>query len=178
MDHPFYVSWGLLPEPVYPYRGPLSTSGIEDLRDGPFRDDRAAYRIEIGNEGWNFVIGGDPTITTVDFINGQNISQTNPDKEALYGVNLVERLNNIITRQFRLGFVIEQEPETRNCVELSPDQVDNLKLPRPQVKYDLSTYTRRGVLAAKQAADAIFARLGATQYHQAARQGRPCRIRN
>ena len=41
------------------YRGPLSTAGIEDLRDGPFRRERGAFRIEIGNEGWNFSRSGE-----------------------------------------------------------------------------------------------------------------------
>ena len=59
MDHPYYVAWGQLPmngEQLWPYRGPLITSGIGDLCDGEFRDKRAAFRVDIGNEGWNFVI--------------------------------------------------------------------------------------------------------------------------
>jgi choline dehydrogenase-like flavoprotein len=50
MDHPAQLSWALAPEPVWPYRGPLSTSGIENLRDGAFRKDRPAFRIELGNQ--------------------------------------------------------------------------------------------------------------------------------
>src|SRR5262249_43870620 len=72
MDHPYYVAWGLTPTPVYPYRGPLITSGIGDLCDGPFRAKRGAFRVDIGNEGWNFVVGGDPNVTTLDFVNGLN----------------------------------------------------------------------------------------------------------
>src|SRR5262245_6237896 len=47
MDHPYYVVWALMPpdRPVFPYRGPLSTSGIEDLRDGKFRRERGAFRV-------------------------------------------------------------------------------------------------------------------------------------
>ncbi|MFI5021624.1 MAG: GMC family oxidoreductase [Alphaproteobacteria bacterium] len=164
MDHPYFVVWGLLPKPVYPYRGPLSTAGIEELRDGPFRAHRGAYRLEIGNEGWNFVIGGDPNITTVDFINGLDGSQTNPNKEAMFGAKLVAKLNDTITRQFRLGFLIEQAPEEKNRVELSGNQFDNLGLPRPQISYDLADYTKAGVAAAKEMADKIFERLGAKPY--------------
>lgn len=171
MDHPFYVPWALLPEdnPVFPYRGPLSTSGIEDFRDGDLRATRAAYRIEIGNEGWNFAIGGDPAITTVDFVNGHNISGANEKSEALFGAELVKRLNSVITRQIRLGFLIEQEPDERNCVGISTDPLhtDHLKLPRPEITYDLSEYTKAGLLAAKKTADAIFARLGAKQLTKA-----------
>lgn len=166
MDHPFYVAWALLPEaadPVFPYRGPLSTSGIEDLRDGDFRKTRAAYRIEIGNEGWNFALGGDPAITTVDFVNGHNISGANSNSEALFGAELVRRLNGVITRQIRLGFLIEQEPEERNCVGIATGHKDHLNLPRPEITYDLSEYTKAGLLAAKKMADEVFRRLGATQ---------------
>jgi len=38
-----------------------------------------------------------------------------------------------------------------------------LKLPRPEISYDLSEYTTAGLLAAKKTADAIFAKLGAKQ---------------
>jgi hypothetical protein len=38
MDHPLILTWGLTAEPVWGFRGPLSTSGLEMFRDGPFRD--------------------------------------------------------------------------------------------------------------------------------------------
>jgi glucose dehydrogenase len=164
MDHPMYVPWGLLPESKYPYRGPLSTSGIEDLRDGDFRRERAAFRIEIGNEGWNFAVGGDPNITTVDLVNGLNNSLINPNYEALFGDWLVSRLRDVLTRQFRLGFLVEQEPDEKNRVTLSEKQKDGLGLPRPEVSYSLSDYTIRGLAAAKRTADAIFGQLNAVRY--------------
>ena len=58
MDHPVQLSWALAGEPVWPYRGPISTSGIENLRDGSERRDRAALRIQISNDGWNWPTGG------------------------------------------------------------------------------------------------------------------------
>ncbi|MBN9023861.1 MAG: GMC family oxidoreductase, partial [Rhizobiales bacterium] len=57
MDHPTQLSWALANDALYPYRGPLSTSGIENLRDGAFRKDRGAFRIEIGNDGWSWPTG-------------------------------------------------------------------------------------------------------------------------
>src|SRR5262245_64285103 len=86
MDHPYYVAWGLLPKEskaLYPYRGPLITSGIEDLCDGPFRNERGAFRVDIGNEGWNFVVaggapGGGPDATHNDFVHGVARSRPNP----------------------------------------------------------------------------------------------------
>ena len=58
MDHPQFLTWGLLPVPVFPYRGPLVTSAIGDLCDGPFRAQRAAFRISLGNEAWSATVGG------------------------------------------------------------------------------------------------------------------------
>src|SRR5262249_34907368 len=104
MDHPYYVAWGLTPTPVYSYRGALITSGIGDLCDGPFRNKRGAFRVDIGNEGWNFVVGGDPNVTTLDFVNGLNRSKANGGQEALFGKKLVETLNDKFTHQFRVGF--------------------------------------------------------------------------
>lgn len=167
MDHPLYLAWALLPQPAFGYRGPLSTSGIESLRDGQFRSQQAAFRIEIGNEGWNFAIG-DPDTSTVDFINALNMSGLNtggPGKtpQALFGQQLIAALNTNLTRQFRLGFLVEQSPETTNYVSLST-QTDHLGLPRPEIHYDLSTYTKNGMVAAKQTADALFAKLNAPQF--------------
>jgi choline dehydrogenase-like flavoprotein len=180
MDHPYYVPWGLLPEtatPVWPYRGPLSTSGIESARDGEFRSRQAAFRVDIGNEGWNFVVGGmggDPSVTTADFINGTNVSGANDrgpggKPEVLFGRELVKRLNSILTRQVRLGFLVEQTPDESNRVtvpdpaSVKPAECDHLGLPRPHIHYDLSDYTKRGLAAAKVAGDQILQALGATQ---------------
>src|SRR5690606_15937077 len=99
-------------------------------------------------------------------------SQLNPpppgsdQPPALWGPELVQALNNGLSRQFRLGFLVEQSPDETNYVSLSKTQFDHLGLPRPEIVYDLSPYTRAGVAAAKQAADQIFAMMGATQYAQ------------
>jgi glucose dehydrogenase len=163
MDHPLYLAWALMPKPVWGYRGPLSTAGIEICRDGNFRSDRGAFRIEIGNEGWNFPIG-DPDTTTIDFVNGINFSNLNPGKKALFGADLVAAINDNLSRQFRLGFLIEQSPDDTNTVTLSDQFKDHLGLWRPQINYDLSDYTKQGLAAAKATATAIFASLGAKEF--------------
>lgn len=171
MDHPMYLAWAMAKEPVYGYRGPLSTAGIENLRDGAFRSKHAAYRIEIGNEGWNFPIG-DPYTTTLDLILGTNASQLNPGATPLWGSGLVTRLNAALTGQFRLGFLLEQTPDAEktggsHCsVTLSATWVDRLGLPRPHIRYDLSDYTKMGFVSARRTATAIFAAMGATEFTQ------------
>ena len=163
MDHPLYLAWALAPKPVWGYRGPLSTAGIEICRDGQFRRDRGAFRIEIGNEGWNFAIG-DPDTTTVDFVNGLNFSDLNPDKKPLFGPDLVTALNTNLSRQFRLGFLVEQSPDDTNTVTVSDQFKDHLGLPRPQINYNLSDYTKQGLAAAKETASAIFQSMGAKEF--------------
>jgi len=158
MDHPFYLKWGLAPRPVFPYRGPLSTAGLDGLRDGQFRRDRSAFRIEIGNDGWNLG-ASDPTSTLLDFIEGNNKSKTNESRESLFGGNLVTRLNDIYTRQCRIGFELEQIPSETNRVTLSNSK-DALGIPRPKITYSLSDYEKRALGAADRLTSALFAKLG------------------
>jgi glucose dehydrogenase len=165
MDHVLLLTWALMPEgqPVFPYRGPLSTAGIECLRNGDFRRTRSAFRIEIGNEGWNFA-AGDPYTTVNDFITGTNISQLNPKHERLGGLALVNKLNDLMTRQFRLVFLMDQAPDPENRITLHPTLKDGLGLPRPQIAYGLDEYTLNGFRAAREVSLAIYERLGATDY--------------
>jgi glucose dehydrogenase len=180
MDHPYYVAWALLPmtaKPVFPYRGPLITSGIGDLCDGAFRARRAAFRVDIGNEGWNFVVAGtqfgaDPHVTAIDFVNAMNssglnskeFSQLDKDNAALFGVDLAHKLNDIITRQFRIGFLVEQDPDPNNRVTLSSEFTDGLGLPRPEISYNISDYTRQGIVASYRMRKLIFDKMGATDF--------------
>jgi glucose dehydrogenase len=179
MDHPYYVAWALMPagKPVFPYRGPLITSGIGDLCDGPFRAKRAGFRVDIGNEGWNFVVAGaqfgaDPHVTTVDFVNGMNSSgintkefnQLGKDNAALFGADLANKLNDLVTRQFRIGFLVEQPPDPNNRVTLSTEYTDALGLPRPEITYSISDYTKQGIVAAYRLRKLIFDKMGATDF--------------
>ncbi len=178
MDHPYYLAWGQLPltgaHQLWPYRGPLITSGIEDLRDGAFRGERGAFRMDIGNEGWNFVmagiVGSDPHTTAIDFVNGVNRSlfkQPPRDAVGVFGPALTKALNDNITRQFRIGFLIEQRPNAHNRVMLS-EHTDGLGLPRPQIAYNISPYEKQGIVAAYQLKELIFRRMGATDYTRVA----------
>jgi glucose dehydrogenase len=164
MDHPLFLRWGLTKDPTYPYRGPLATAGIESLRDGPFRRNRAAFRVEFGNEGWNFA-AADPENTVFDFVDGTNNNLTNPTCEKLFGTQLLQKLNAVFTRQFRFGFLIEQSPEDSNTVTLS-DLKDDLGIPRPKIHYNLSDYTKRGFVAAQKMTDQVFAAAGVTAFEK------------
>jgi choline dehydrogenase-like flavoprotein len=133
------------------------------MRDGAFRSQHAAFRIEIGNEGWNFPIG-DPSTTTLDFVVGTNNSQLNPSGDPLFGSALTTAVNSALTSQFRLGFLMEQTPDDDCKVGLSPTFKDSLGLPRPQIHYNFSDYTKMGFVSARKVATAIYDAMDATEF--------------
>ena len=165
MDHPCYLIWGLFPkgQNSFPYRGPISTAGIETLRDGPFRSNRSAWRMEIGNEGWNWP-ANDPYTTGLDWIYGTNASQLNPGKKIVGSTSYVQNLNDLLTRQFRSAFLVEQDAEPNNRIQLSTTYKDNLGIPRPSITYQLSEYVMRGFVRAKEAGSRYIQLLGGTEY--------------
>ncbi|WP_417603245.1 GMC family oxidoreductase [Primorskyibacter flagellatus] len=150
MDHPSKLSWAETPEPVWPYRGPLSTSGIENLRDGEFRKDYAAFRIELGNDGHAWPTGA-PQSTADDLA-----------KSGLRGAELDAAIKDATSRQVRLASLVEQSPDAENRVTLDPEKRDANGMPLPRINYDYSDYTRAGLDAAQKAHDEVFAAMGAT----------------
>ena len=159
MDHPTQLSWALANAPVYPYRGPLSTSGIENLRDGDFRKERGAFRIEIGNDGWSWPTGA--PITTAAALAMQG----------LRGAALDKALADQASRHIRLASLVEQPPDPDNRVTLGSTR-DIYGVPVPRLNYRLDDYTKDGFAASVQAHDAIFSMLGATEVkHSPVAQG-------
>ena len=150
MDHPTQLSWALADDPVWPYRGPLSTSGIENLRDGAFRRQRPAFRIEIGNDGWSWPTGA-PVSTASDLA---NLGMT--------GKALDAELVRVTSRHIRLASLTEQLPDPENRVTLDPETKDFYGVPVPRITYRIDDFTRAGLSAARRAHDDIFDRLGTT----------------
>lgn len=153
MDHPTQLSWALTREPVYPYRGPLSTSGIENLRDGPFRKQRGAFRIEIGNDGWSWPTGA-PISTAQDFA-----------AQGLRGKALDQAIYDQTARHVRLASLVEQPPDPGNRVTLDAVQKDVYGVPLPRIAYRIDQYTQDGMAEARKAHEDIFTRLGVSEFH-------------
>jgi len=154
MDHPFFLRQGLVlprknePYRTYPYRGPLSTGGLDGMRDGKFRAKRAAWRIEIGNDGWA-LSGEDPWRTVSKFVD-----------MGWYGEKLVKHLNDIFTRQCRIGFELEQLPDRENRVTLTVDKdAPEILRFRPKVRYSYSDYEKEGFRSALKFTRKLFQRL-------------------
>ncbi|MET9734802.1 GMC family oxidoreductase [Streptomyces sp. NPDC006458] len=156
MDHPLLLTWGLLPENVGAFRGPGSTSGIPAFRDGDFRSERTAFRVEIGNWGWNFPENA-PYDTVGDLVGGGQ-----DGKARLYGRELRTALGKILPRQFRIAWELEQDPEARNRVTIDGRYKDALGSYRPVIQYDLSEYVKASLPWAAEASRQLFARLGMT----------------
>jgi len=153
MDHPYLLTWALMPDPVGPFRGPFSTSGIPSFRDGPFRKRHSAFRTDIGNWGWNFPTGA--PFSDVQLM---------VDQHNLFGKELRNQLYNSVQKQFRFGFLIEQIPQTSNRVTIDPNHVDAMGNYRPVIYYNLSEYELAGFATAKSFSDQVFQRLGAAQF--------------
>lgn len=151
MDHPVQLSWAMTAAPVYPYRSPLENAGIEDLRDGDFRGEHAAFRMAIGEDGWSFP-GTPPTGVAQELIG-----------QGLRGPRLVEELNARVSRQFRFANLIEQLPNPANRIVPAFDQLDSFGIPRPHITYSLDDYVRRGMAVARQVSERIFRLMGAEE---------------
>lgn len=153
MDHPELLTWGLSETPLWPLRGPLATSGIEDLRSGAFRDRSAPFRMEMGNDGWLWPAMA-PNQDVERFVNQGNY----------FGRALRQKLREELSRQFRFGILVEQTPEYNNRVTLDPSYRDALGNYRPVIQYNLSDYTRAGFEVAYDVSMQIFQRAGIRNY--------------
>ena len=147
MDHPQGYGGAVLPRPVYPFRGPPVTSGIDAFRDGKFRSKRAAFRISIGNDGWGRMEPLERTVENDIFNRG------------LMGSKLRESVNSRATRMLRMSYSTEMLPDRDNCVRLGGK--DKFGYRRPRIRFHVPEYNRRTFEWAKQLFTACFGRLGA-----------------
>jgi len=132
--------------PVYPYRGPMSTSGIETFRNTAQRSKTAAFRIEIGNDGWQWPYGG-PQFNVDNLVN-----------EGKVGKDLVSAVQKVVQSQVRFAFELETiscDETLESRVTLSQDK-DALGIPRPSVSYKLPQYTLDGYAYAMNVAQEFF----------------------
>jgi choline dehydrogenase-like flavoprotein len=133
MDHPYLYAWGYAPTPVYPFRGPDTTSGVESLRDGAFRKVHASFRASLANWGWS----GEP---------GNQIQALLA--AGTYGTAFRQELAYRMTRMVKIGFMFEQLPSPDNRVTIDPQYRDGLGNYRPVLSYAYANYTLDAVAAA------------------------------
>ncbi len=151
MDHNTSLSFALACEPMGPVRGPVSTSGIESLKDNNARGFAGTFRVEIGNLGWEWP--DDAPFTQV----------YNQARTGKYGKQLKETLHNQVIRQFRFGALVEPTPMWDHRVTLS-DSLDALGIPRPKTAYGISDdpYCIRGYVNSLRVHQRLFGLMKAT----------------
>ncbi len=133
MDHPYLALYGLAPRPVYPFRGPDTTSGVESLRDGKFREKHASFRASLANWGW----GGEPAGSVAGLL---------AQKE--FGASFRRKLADRLSRMVKLGVMLEQLPDPHNRVTIDSAHTDPLGNYYPIVNYGYDDYTLDGAIAA------------------------------
>jgi choline dehydrogenase-like flavoprotein len=151
MDHPVQLSYALAAQPVWPYRGPLSTSGVENTRAGDWRATRPSFRIEIGNDGWSWPTGA-PTS------DAQALAA-----KGLGGDTLRKALLDRTSREIRFATLTEQLPDPANRIVPDATKRDALGIHRPRIAYRLDGYTLAGLAEARRIHAEAFGRMNATE---------------
>jgi glucose dehydrogenase len=154
MDHLQGQGGAILPQPVYPFRGPPTTSGIDAFRDGGFRSTRAAFRMSLGNDAWGRLASPRDVL----------LKELLPPGATLFGTELRKRFCDRITRQFRISYSTEMLPSAENRVTLSDqDDSSGFGIPRPKLAIKLDSYNLAAFDYAQRVIDCIFDLLGATE---------------
>ena len=151
MDHPIQLSWALAPEPIYPYRGPASTSGIDGVRDGAFRSRFCAGRLEVHNQGWSWPTGG-VAADIRKFVG-----------KGMYGEELRALVKSRGQRELLVGSLLEQLPSPENRITLARNTLDGLGIPRPKIYYGFSGYEKRGMQEAQVLRNHLLTKLNCTE---------------
>src|SRR6266571_3091753 len=169
-DHPIKQSYGLALEPLYPFRGPQTTSQIENFRDTPQRREFAAFKTSIKNDGWSTNTTGAPRGGSVaaqkeaeDWHPGTLLDLV--QNWGFFGDQLREKLTNHAGQQITLNSACEQLPIKENSVSKSTNR-DELNLERPLIQYRVDSddnYVRKSFKKIVEVHQAIFDAMGITR---------------
>jgi hypothetical protein len=157
MDHVLYLSWALSAQPVFGYRGPLATAGIESLRDAFARSaPRSAWGSAAGLE----LRGRRSYTTAADFVNGLNFSGralATPASAAWRSSRARFDLHAPVPHRLS-----DQAPQQENGSRWTR-RSNGLRLPRPALPTG-STDATRGFKAARSVCGTIYKQMGATEF--------------
>ncbi len=151
MDHPTRLSWALTDEPVWPFRGPLSTAGIESPRKGDWRARYGSFRVQLGNRGWAWS-SGTPDATV------QKLAE-----RGLRGADLSRAVAEHSERELELATMVEQLPSPENRIVPDEKERDAIGLPRPRITYRIDDYCRGALDHGQRIHQEIFAAMNATE---------------
>lgn len=143
MDHPSSSLTFYADEELWLGRGPQSPSSINTMRDGAFRSQHAAYRLDFTN------------ISQVLSVTEALIA------EGVYGPEFEQQLRWRAARQVNVKNVLEVIPDPANRITLSSEK-DALGIPKPEAHYSIGDYTRRGADVSKKDFAKIAELMGGT----------------
>jgi len=152
MDHLCLLTWGLLPEKGFPFRGPGSTTNMSSFRDGDFRKEHAAWICPIDNWGWGWPV----------FSPGSDLS--NALAKNMFGKELRDQLADVLPKQLLLHYECEQLPEPDNRVTIDPAYRDQIGNYRPVIHYDASDYMKKAFETAKEINNQLFKATGTQDF--------------
>ena len=144
MDHMTLLRWGLTKEPVYPLRGPGSTTNLATFRDGDFRRSHAAWIAPLDNWGWSWPRFSPGTDVVAAVGSG------------LFGGKLREAVRKQVTSEFLIHYECEQIPDPECRVTISPEYKDRLGNHRPVIHYRATEYNLKGFEAATEVSAQFF----------------------
>jgi choline dehydrogenase-like flavoprotein len=139
MDHPIKQSFALATRPLYPFRGPQTTSDIETFRDGTFRRSFAAFKTSIKNDGWATTPTGAPRGNLMPAQKGASERSPGTILDLVhnwnyFGTKLRDKMIDHAIRQVTLNSASEQLPLRENRITLSANK-DPSGIPRPLIQY-------------------------------------------
>jgi len=165
MDHPIKQSYALAPMKLFPFRGPQTTSQIEDFRDGEFRRSYAAFKTSIKNDGWMTNATGAPRGNAIPSVDPQTGYDPKPEGDwwpgtildyvhnrRYSGTTLRTKLERSL-HHITLNSACEQLPDPKNYVALAfkdddpshEAKVDDLGIQRPRINYSVDDGDRQYV---------------------------------
>jgi choline dehydrogenase-like flavoprotein len=143
MDHPAVGVTFEVDEDLWPGRGPVSPCSIGDFRDGDFRGEHGAFRLDLSNAS---AVAG----VTAALI-----------KKGVYGAALDQAIRKRAARQVSMKNCLEQLPDANNRVTLS-DHKDALGLPTPRLFWNIDDYVVRGTVKTREMYNRIAEKMGGT----------------
>lgn len=143
MDHPNCGLTFEADEELWAGRGPMSPSSIQTMRDGAFRSEHAAFRLNINNASFASSVAEGLI------------------KKGVYGKELDQQIRAKAARMVNLKNVLEQLPDPKNRVTLS-DKKDWLGLPRPKLYWSIDDYVLKGTERTKEEFTNIAKLMGGT----------------
>jgi len=146
MDHLNRFAWIRARTPMFPFRGPPTTSGIDAFRDGDFRRTRAAFRLSLGNDGAGRAVKLESTVMELA-------------EKGLLGRAFRDALRGKTETLFRISCSAEVLPRPSNRIAQASVKDEN-GIPFPLMHFRPDDYSRAGYLYAETVMKRIFDSIG------------------